>query len=230
MLKFIGIGSAFNTKLGNNSAYYREGDNLYLIDCGSLTFARILDKNLLDEIKNIYILITHTHTDHIASLGDLTFYSYFVLKKKVFIIYPYDTKVIKYLKSVGINKSYYEKYEVGANNCYVFPGLEIIPVKTKHVQELNCYGYILNTKDKKMYYSGDSNIIPDQVLNYIELFDIIYQDTGKADYPGNVHLSLRKLTELIPEQYRSKIYCMHLDNGFDIKKAKALGFNVVGEV
>jgi len=35
MLKFIGSGSAFNTKLGNNSAYYKEGNQMLLIDCGS---------------------------------------------------------------------------------------------------------------------------------------------------------------------------------------------------
>jgi len=55
----------------------------------------------------------------------------------------------------------------------------------------------------------------------------LYQDTCKADYDGNVHLSLRRLTELISEELRSNVWCMHLDSGFDVSEAKELGFNVV---
>ena len=36
MLKFLGRGSAFNTKEGNTSAYYiTKNNNLILFDCGS---------------------------------------------------------------------------------------------------------------------------------------------------------------------------------------------------
>ena len=34
MLKFIGMGSAFNTGLGNTSAYIKKEDRMLLIDCG----------------------------------------------------------------------------------------------------------------------------------------------------------------------------------------------------
>jgi len=68
MLKFIGIGSAFNTKLGNTSAYIKQNGVLLLIDCGELTFDRILKMNLLDDVNEVHIAVIHTHPDHIGSL------------------------------------------------------------------------------------------------------------------------------------------------------------------
>ena len=56
-LKFIGRGSAFNIKEGNTAAYYKSNDYMLLIDCGSNIFERILNNNLLDDIKEIYIFV-----------------------------------------------------------------------------------------------------------------------------------------------------------------------------
>jgi hypothetical protein len=36
MLKFSGIGSAFNPALGNSNAYIRNNTSLLLIDCGGM--------------------------------------------------------------------------------------------------------------------------------------------------------------------------------------------------
>ena len=74
MLKFIGTGSAFNTELGNTSAYLKSNETLLLIDCGESVFARIKKINLLEDVKNVYIIITHLHSDHVASLATLIEY------------------------------------------------------------------------------------------------------------------------------------------------------------
>ena len=78
MLKFIGIGSAFNTKLGNTSAYIKENGVLLLLDCGELTFDRILNMNLLDDVNEVHVAVTHCHPDHIGSLGSFIFYCHFI--------------------------------------------------------------------------------------------------------------------------------------------------------
>lgn len=85
-LKFLGRGSAHNYKEGNTAAYFVENNELFLIDCGEDVFQKIMGKDLLENKSKIHILITHTHSDHVGSLGSLLSYTYYKLKQKVNII------------------------------------------------------------------------------------------------------------------------------------------------
>jgi len=238
MLKFIGTGSAFNTKLGNISAYIKENGILLLIDCGELTFDRILKMNLLDNVSEVHIVVTHTHPDHIGSLGSLIFYCHFIKKIKP-IFHSADDKFIELLEFMGITYEHCYLYNCSFDRFAEIKtlNLQLLFIPTKHVKEIDSFGILIlniNTR-KNAYYSGDSCEIPKQILYGLECGELhcLYQDTCKADYHGNVHLSLRKLTELIPEELRGRVWCMHLDGGFDVSEAKELGFNVAeieGEV
>ena len=115
MLKFIGTGSAFNQDLGNTSAYIKDGETLLLIDCGETVFQRIKEIKLLDDVKKVYIAITHNHSDHIGSLGSLVEYLYFI-KEIVpnFVLANGDNAVEQekslrdYLTSVGVEEDKYD--------------------------------------------------------------------------------------------------------------------------
>lgn len=89
-LKFIGNGSCFNTTFGNNSAYYidEEKQSLLLIDCGESIFERIKKQKILEKVKDIYILITHMHTDHVGSLSSLLFFCEYRKGIIPTVIYP----------------------------------------------------------------------------------------------------------------------------------------------
>ena len=106
-LKFIGTGSAFNTKLGNTSAYIKENNTLLLLDCGELTFDRILSLNLLSDVNEVHIAVTHTHPDHIGSLGSLIFYCYFIKKIKQ-TFHSADNDFIRLLEIMGITEKHCE--------------------------------------------------------------------------------------------------------------------------
>ncbi|UUV46766.1 ribonuclease Z [Bacillus phage vB_BanS-Thrax4] len=237
MFEFIGTGSAFNTKLGNNGAFIKQGNKFFMIDCGSATFHRIMETELLDGVEEIYVMMTHTHPDHVGSLGDLIFYGYYsmgnVMEKNVTVLAPNDIDIESTLLSMGVKEDTYHliKYADSSVNLLQDFGFYFMPVKTKHVDELNCYGYIFSKDGVKTYYSGDANIIPETVLTLFNNGSIhrLYQDTCWLDYDGNVHLSLRKLDELIDDNkdLRSRVYCMHLDGQFDEIEAISLGFNVV---
>lgn len=235
MLKFIGSGNAFNTELGNNSAYIKHENKLFMIDCGSTTFDRMRKLNLLNGIDEIYVLLTHLHPDHVGSLGDLIFYSYYSMGKLgepcLTVLSPEDLAVSSLLNRMGVTTAHYNLDEF---NCYKYIEKDDFKIfidakKVPHVDELSSYGYIFEYDNSSYYYSGDSNEIFGNVLSNLRkgMFDYFYQDTCKADYEGNVHLSLRKLTELIKPELRRKVYCMHLDEGFDAEEAKSLEFNVV---
>jgi len=236
LLKFIGNGSAFNTVNGNNSAYYKEGSSLFMIDCGSDVFKKVVESDLLDGVDNIHILITHSHADHIGSLADLILYSYFSMKEKFKIkasIYSIGaTDVKKILKLMGVTEVYYNYTPVRHTHeikLKDFEDLSIVDIhKNKHVKEIFSFGYTLKLNDNVIYYSGDTSDLLDEIVEDIEKgnIDIAYVDTCELDYEENVHLSSRKLKELIKEEYRDKVWCMHLDTGFNVKDMEESGFNV----
>ena len=76
VIRFLGCGSAFNPLMGNTSAYFKKGDNLFLIDAGETVFSELFKRKLLAESENIYVLITHTHGDHVGSLPSIRKKSY----------------------------------------------------------------------------------------------------------------------------------------------------------
>jgi hypothetical protein len=44
---------------------------------------------------------------------------------------------------------------------------------------------------------------------------------------GNVHTSLRALSEIVPREYRKQVFCMHIDGDNFVEEAEKEGFNVV---
>lgn len=233
MINFVGVGSAFHPQLGNNSAYLYKGDSLLLIDCGGTIFGRLLHKGLLKGIKNLSILITHPHPDHIGSLGDLIFYSYYKLHITPTLFFPVGEWLTNYFTSVGVSKDKYIINERMAPH-WVDPQFGTLTVNffpVTHSESIPCFGFTITRAGSTIYYSGDASKIPQQVLEDFGSGKIqrIYQDTSGADYPDNPHLSLPRLEALIPPERREKVTCMHLDEGFDRAKAKALGFAVAEE-
>jgi len=230
-LKFLGRGSAFNVKEGNTSAYIKQDGVLLLIDCGESTFQRIIENNLLDEIKEVYVLITHFHSDHIGSLSSLIMYCFYCKGIKPNVYYPKKDNMECFLNSTG---AYHNDLwnTMNKDDLEEKLGLIISPRRVSHVSEVATYGYHLedNYTGEIIAYTGDTN---SKWSDFIELkyhtwnHTIMYQDTCLADYEGNVHTSLRELCEIVPKEYRNKVYCMHLDCDELIEKAKAEGFNVV---
>ena len=86
-LNFIGVGGATNIEFGGNGAFVKDNKNLIIIDAPEEATKKLNDAKAFDNISNVYIIITHSHYDHIAGLGVLIWYSNFYLKIKPNIIY-----------------------------------------------------------------------------------------------------------------------------------------------
>ena len=231
-LKFLGRGAAFNPSEGNNSAYFIDNCELFLIDCGESIFEKIINKNILKDIKCVNILITHTHSDHIGSIGSLIMYCFYNLGIRVNIILcngaKHKVNIDCILSNFGctcdmynyVDENYYDqKYNVFNTIRYI---------ETSHCKELNCYGIVFTTDSGIVYYSGDTN--DDGLIKKIVLSDNIdklYIDTTSKDYSGNVHLYIGVLNEIIPEYLKNRVYCMHINDNECIDLVKKYGFNLV---
>lgn len=235
-LKFLGRGSAFNIREGNTSAYFYSNGELFLIDCGESVFPKLISNYLLDNIKAVNIIITHTHSDHVGSLGSLILYCFYNLNVKVNIILPCEHKYLDDLKDLlrifGCSSKMYKFiYENELTGKYdLFDSIKFMT--TKHSKGMVCYGILFDTKTGILYYSGDTKEISNikKIIKDYEIIDKVYIDTSSIDSEDNPHVYIGTLDEEIPPYLRDKFYCMHINDKKVISEAINSGFKVVDKL
>lgn len=232
-LLFLGRGSAFNSYEGNTSAYFIDKNELFLIDCGESIYERIMENKLLDDIKCINLMITHTHSDHIGSIGSLIMYCYYVINKKVNIIISkdclYKNDLIDLIRIFGCTKEMYTiNDETEFDNKYeLFNNIRFL--KTEHVSQISSYGILFETNNGVLYYSGDTSNLKNisELIKNNKTIDKIYIDTTSTNTNNNVHVYIGELNDLIPNHLKNKVYCMHVNDKKCIEIAQEYGFSVV---
>lgn len=216
MLNFLGDGGAFSCST-NSCAYRIDNKSLLLIDCGENTFSKI--KNILDsnDIDNINIIVTHTHSDHVNGLSTLIFYCYYIKKIHVHI-YTGSKNVSKDISSLlkingNIIDVQFKIYHIETDLLKLNDVL-ISFYKTKHVDELECFGILINADGYNAYYSGDSLTIPKTIYELMKenVINVLFQDIG-CHYEGRVHMSIEDLKSYDFSMYKGKIFTYHNDNG-----------------
>ena len=205
-LNFIGIGGAFNTELGCNSAYIKEKNRILLIDIGLDTFDKIVKYKLINDVEEIYILITHLHGDHVGGLPTFIQYAYFGFNKVVKIINNSETfsqELKSLLKITAVQENNYEFININKTPF----SFEISLRLTKHTPLLECYSIIFTNKNKEnILYTSDSNDI-EYLKEKIEdtSFVKIYTEVGETP---SVHTDYKKLKKL----NKNKLILMHIES------------------
>lgn len=224
ILRFLGCGSAYNPAFGSTSAYMETGSCFFLLDCGETVFSSLFQTDVFDRCDEFYIAITHTHADHVGSLGSLISYCYYIKKKRVVIIHP-NHSVVHLLKRMGVEEGSYTWIKPSALKL---PGIEVKEILVKHAEDLKCYGYFLTKYGRTVYYSGDSYEVPEMVVKALMKGELeaVYQDTTEFSSDRRSHCPLPVLEQVIPRQYRKYVYCMHFTNDFS-DKIRDCGFNTV---
>ena len=169
-------------------------------------------------------MVTHMHADHVGRLPSIISYCYYVLGKKVTVIYPEKSLWIL-LGLMGIDPDIYIPVE---SSLFTAEGLKVWAVSVKHADDISCFGYIIEFAGEKIYYSGDSYEIPKDVLDgfYKREISTIYQDTTEFTSDHRSHCPLEELEECIPADLRRNVFCMHFTTDFT-EKLKKKGFGYI---
>lgn len=223
-IKFFGCEAGFGN-FHTSASFSPEDNELVVIDCPVSTYQK-LKKEDLKKYENIYVLITHTHGDHIGGLGLFLQYVFFVLQKKITVVAP-SSEVKKDIETVlrieGNETSWYKI--ITADDLYEKNWFKNC-ILTKHSPQLEnkCFGYCFNVDGTNVVYTGDTSTLA-PFVPYITSESELYVDTSV--YYGQIHLKLSDaLHNLI---YFTKmgvnVYLMHLD---DIDAAKKIISSIPG--
>ena len=257
MIKFIGRGSAFNTKEGNNSMLYvdKNTNNYYLFDCGYTTFERINEENICDiwdKANKIVIFLSHRHPDHIGGVMDMLFIAHFIKKIPVSVVSP-DEKIPELFTLLGVTDDLYEFIspdELDTDNVsdtmkYQDERVELYFKRTTHTATMPAYEMFFRLINEYAicYYSGDSNsvTIDNIVTTSDNLFgkmpDKMYIEVSYFEYKGSPHNYYGTFDKCVDEycaknnilksDLQDRIRFMHIDDDRLISVLSEMNYKIV---
>jgi len=230
-LKFFGIGSCFNTSLGNNSAFYHDKDrnSLLMIDCGESIYERAKKyiENSESKIESLTVFITHTHSDHVGSLPSLIFdmfYCHGIVADIVCGAKVYEA-LSQLLSICGVGETLYSISIATSNEetieetiCAHSKPEELcmFAIETQHVQKdgIASYGVLAIIEQEVYFFSSDCTKVPLFVERNMNNIDYLILDCSSKHYDGRVHMSTYDLLHFIKNglnRHESKIYVSHID-------------------
>ncbi len=202
-LHFLGCGAGFNPNYGSNSAYLNLPDRgVLLLECGEQTFARLVNLPDFLNAKYLVVLLSHTHSDHAGSLGNMVMHSYNVLHRRTTIGYGglrQRREIKRLLRSFGVPRECYQLMSIDRVNDLIsehtnlnegYISTEMTP--TKHTNLLACYSINITRMGKGgrtdgIYWSGDTCEI-EPMLDYLIMGYRVYQEVSARHNPTHVNI------------------------------------------
>jgi len=232
-LTFLGRGAGFNPLEGSTSAYFLDKGELFLIDSGESVFDTLVEKKILDSVSALNIFITHTHSDHVGSLGSLLLYASVAKKFKTNIItdenMAYLPQIRALLEIYGLPERMYRFANVSEFDNRYSQFNSVRYIKTFHCDELETCAILFETSSGLVFYSGDMKD-PAPLLALVksgQRIDKIYMDSNNDPEPNPYHLRLKEIYDIVPPELRPRVYCMHFNSSRCMDDAVAVGFKVV---
>ena len=240
-LVLLGTGTPFAdpTKSGPSLAIVVNNTS-YIVDCGPGLVRRAAEASKLgfpsleaSQLKTLFI--THLHSDHTIGLADIILTPAVLDRNAPISIYgPVGSKKMTddlmsaYKEDIAIRINGLEKgdaiaYQVYTNEIkegqiYKDSNLTVTAFKVQHGQWDNAFGFVFQTKDKKIVVSGDCTY-SENLIKYAKDCDIlvheVYSYAGLKkrtqrwqDYHSTFHTSTYQLAE-IANQVKPKLLVLN---------------------
>ena len=228
-LVLLGTGTPFAdpTKSGPSLAIVVNNTS-YIVDCGPGVVRRAAEASKfgfpsLEAAQLKTLFITHLHSDHTIGLADIILTPAVLDRNAPISIYgPVGSKKMTddlmsaYKEDIAIRINGLEKgdaiaYQVYTNEIkegqiYKDSNLTVTAFNVQHGQWDNAFGYVFQTKDKKIVISGDCTY-SENLIKYAKDCDIlvheVYSDAGLKkrtqrwqDYHSTFHTSTYQLADI----------------------------------
>jgi len=240
-LILLGTGTPFAdpTKSGPSLAIVVNNTS-YIVDCGPGVVRRAAEASKLGfpsleaaQLKTLFI--THLHSDHTIGLADIILTPAVLDRNAPIRIYgPVGSKKMTddlmsaYKEDIAIRINGLEKgdaiaYQVYTNEIkegqiYKDSNLTVTAFNVQHGQWDNAFGFVFQTKDKKIVVSGDCTY-SENLIKYAKDCDIlvheVYSDAGLKkrtqrwqDYHSTFHTSTYQLAD-IANQVKPKLLILN---------------------
>jgi len=240
-LILLGTGTPFAdpTKSGPSLAIVVNNTS-YIVDCGPGVVRRAAEASKLGfpsleaaQLKTLFI--THLHSDHTIGLADIILTPAVLDRNAPIRIYgPVGSKKMTddlmsaYKEDIAIRINGLEKgdaiaYQVYTNEIkegqiYKDSNLTVTAFNVQHGQWDNAFGFVFQTKDKKIVISGDCTY-SENLIKYAKDCDIlvheVYSDAGLKkrtqrwqDYHSTFHTSTYQLAD-IANQVKPKLLILN---------------------
>lgn len=223
---FLGTGSAFTMANYQTNIIVNQGNKNLLIDAGGDVRFALKDADLsYKDIDSIYI--THCHNDHVGGLEWFAFNSYFdkSLTEKIGLIGNselirdlWENSLKGGLKSIQGKKTvlsdYFDTQMIKKNGKFYWQDVEFHIVQSVHIVDeysiVPSFGLIFidPSSKKKIYYPGDTQFCPKQIMDFYKEADIIIHDCETAKFTSNVHAHFDDLITL-PAEIKKKMFLVH---------------------
>lgn len=243
-LSFFGCGRGhsfshnnayFFRKVNSSDAEMQNKYDLFLIDLSMLNCQKAIELiQSRNDIRYIFLLITHLHDDHFSGVIPLCSYCYYKLNKTVNVIIHPNLKsdICEYaritgaalkpacrvcafyetIKYIDYDKPFDSTIEMAEVLDAIKKTVKSI-ILTQHDSKLEnkCFGFRCETDDFSFVYTGDTAVL-EPFIPYIQPKDVLYIDV-QPDYEFAWHLNWVTYNhDLIRLAKHHVIYCMHYSN------------------
>ena len=100
-------------------------------------------------------------------------------------------------------------------------------VPTRHSDGMRCFSFIFETENGGVFFSSDT-CTTETLAAFIQShpdFERAYMDSTDADYPGNIHLPIGQIAQVVPAEKRGRVYMMHLNRAACAEAGRTFGFS-----